>query len=60
MTRKDVHLRLDPALLRRARGQLKTPDMEIHGSFTQLVEVALKEKLDRSRTSGDSETTEAG
>ncbi len=52
MTRKDVHLRLDPALLKRARDQLKTPDMEIHGSFTQLVEVALREKLDRSRTSG--------
>ncbi len=49
MTGKDVHLQLDPTLLRRARDRLKVPDSEVHGSFTQLVEVALQEKLDRSK-----------
>ncbi len=41
---------------REQRDALKKPDREIHGSLSQLMAVALQEKLDRSSTSNDSES----
>jgi hypothetical protein len=47
MKSKGIHIRLSRETWERAKAALKGPDPKLRGSLTQLVNVALEEKLER-------------